>query len=561
MHIPAHLVLLTASALLATAASGQTTTRETVSSTGVQGTSGSASPVLSADGRFVAFRSAAPNLVPGDTNGRNDIFVRDRVTGQTTRVSVDSAGVQANGDSTQCHLSANGRFVAFESFATNLVAGDTNGLLDIFCHDRQTGQTTRVSLGASGQQAANQCTHCSISADGRFVTFQSPDNNLVPGDNCVGVDIFLRDRQLGTTSIVSVSNTTGQTFSDRLYARISDDGNTVVFDSSATDLVSNDTNGLGDVFAWSRLNGSMTRVSLSSAGQQGNGQSLEASVSGTGRYVVFSSAATNFGGGVANTSLFDVFVRDLVTGQTTCASVTNGGADANLFSQRGTITDDGRYVTFWSGATNLIPNDTNGVYDCFLRDRQNATTTRVSVSSAGIEGFRQSTEPLIAAGGRYITFTGTSTNFVLPDTNGSGDVFVRDLEATAVALAYGTSCPGTSPFGPQAEGIGQPFVGNGNFAVGVWEGFPSQLAILAMSLTPASIPYGPCNVLLGGNVISMPASFTNIAGFASTPCPIPAIPAFAGLTLHAQYAVFDPNGLLLGNAALSQGLAITLNLP
>lgn len=561
MHIPAHLVLLTATALLATAASGQTTTRETVSSTGVQGTSGCGFPVLSADGRFVAFRSASPNLVPGDTNGRNDTFVRDRVTGQTTRVSVDSAGVQANGDSGQSYLSANGRFVVFESFATNLVVGDTNGLLDIFCHDRQTGQTTRVNLGASGQQAATQCTQCSISADGRFVTFQSPDNNLVPGDICVGTDIFLRDRQLGTTVIVSASILTGQTFTSRQNARISADGSTVVFDSRADDLVSNDTNGQGDIFAWSRLTGSMTRASLTSAGQEGNGESLEASVSGTGRYVVFSSAATNFGGGVANGSLLDIFVRDTLTGQTTCANLTNSGADANGFGQGGSITDDGRYVTFWSGATNLIPNDTNGVYDCFLRDRQNATTTRVSVSSAGIEGFRQSTEPLIAAGGRYITFTGTSTNFVLPDTNGTADIFVRDLEATAVALAYGTSCRGTSPFGPQAEGVGQPFVGNGNFAVGVWEGFPQRLAILAMGLAPASIPYGPCNVLLGGTVISMPSSFTNIAGFASTPCPIPANPAFAGLTLYAQYAVFDPNGLLLGIAALSQGLAITLNLP
>lgn len=561
MHITTHLVLLTATTFLATAAPGQTTTRETVSSTGVQGTSGCGSPALSADGRFVAFRSGSPNLVPGDTNGINDIFVRDRTTGQTTRVSVDSAGVQANADSGQCQISANGRFVVFESGATNLVAGDTNATLDIFCHDRQTGQTTRASLGASGQQATVYCQQCSISSDGRFVAFQTPDNNMVPGDICVGTDVFLRDRQLGTTVIVSASILTGQTFTSRQNARISADGNTVVFDSRADDLVSNDTNGQGDVFVWSRLNGSMIRASLTSAGQEGNGESLEASVSGTGRYVVFSSAATNFGGGVANAGQFDIFVRDLVTGQTTCASLTSGGADANQFAQRGTITDDGRFVTFWSGATNLIPNDTNGVYDCFLRDRQNATTTRVSVSPAGIQGPGQSTEPLIAAGGRYVAFTGASRNFVLPDTNGTVDIFVRDLEATAVALAYGTICRGTSPFGPQAEGIGQPFIGNGNFAVGVWEGFPSQLAILAMSLAPASIPYGPCNVLLGGSVTSLPSSFTNIAGFASTACPIPANPAFAGLTLYAQYAVFDPNGQFLGFAALSQGLAITLNLP
>lgn len=301
-------------------------------------------------------------------------------------------------------------------------------------------------------------------------------------------------------------------------------------------------------------------MSLSSTGQQGNFQSLEANVSANGRYVVFTSSATNFGGGVANGNQFDIFVRDMLLGQTACASLTDGGTDANDFSQGGSISDDGRFVAFWSNATNLVPNDSNGVYDCFLRDRQNATTTRISVSAAGFQSFSRSTEPSVTGGGRHVAFSSSGTNVVLPDRNGAGDVFVRDLDATAVATAYGTICRGTSPFGPQAEGIGQPFVGNGNFAVGVWGGFPQQLAFLAMSLAPASIPYGPCNVLLGGAVTSL-STFTDIDGFATTPFPIPAIPAFAGLTLYAQYAVFDPNGLFLGFAALSQGLAITLNLP
>ncbi len=295
MHIPTCVALLSVAALLAASAIGQTTTRETVSSTGVQGTLGSGGPVLSADGQFVAFRSSSPNLVPGDTNGFADIFVRNRGTGQTTRVSVDSAGVQANADSGQCYISADGRFVVFESGASNLVAGDTNATGDIFCHDRQTGQTTRVSLGASGQQGTDNCQQCSISADGRFVAFQSPDNTLVPGDICVSTDVFLRDRQLGTTVIVSASNTTGQTFTPRGRPRISADGSTVVFESAAADLVSNDTNGINDVFAWSRLTSAITLVSLTSSGQQGDRQSLEASVSASGRYVVFSSAATNFG--------------------------------------------------------------------------------------------------------------------------------------------------------------------------------------------------------------------------------------------------------------------------
>jgi hypothetical protein len=552
---------LTALTLLAVSTPAQTTTRENVASNGVQGTLGAAEPMLSADGRFVAFRSSSPDLVPGDTNGTADIFVRDRIAGVTTRVSVDSSGAQANTNCAQVAISANGRFVVFETAASNLVAGDTNGTTDIFCHDRQTATTTRVSLGAGGQQATSLCQHGSISADGRYVAFHSSDNTLVPGDQCVGTDVFVRDRQLGITTLVSAGFTGGQTFNNRLYPRISADGSTVVFDSTADDLVQNDLNGVRDVFAWSRASGAITLVSLTSAGAQGNAQSLEASVSGTGRYVAFSSAATNFGGGIANSGQFDVFVRDRLTGQTECASMTHTGADADGFAQGGTTTDDGRFVAFWSVATNLVPGDSNGVYDCFLRDRQTATTLRVSVSAAGLQGRNQSTQPFAAAGGRFVAFTSSTTTFVLPDTNGTSDVFVRDLGATSVATAYGTGCRGTSPFVPQAEGIGQPFLGNSGFAIGVAEGFPQQLAILALSLTPASVPYGTCTVLLGGTAVSLPGSFTDLSGFASAAFPIPSAPSLAGVTIRGQYVVFDPNGRFLGFAALSQGLAVTLNLP
>jgi len=559
MRSAANLQTLTATVLLAVTALGQTTTRETVSSIGVQGSLGCGLPRISADGRFTCFRSSSPDLVPGDTNGAADIFVHDRLTGQTTRVSVDSAGGQANGNSSQSDISATGRYVVFESSATNLVVGDTNATTDIFCHDRQTAQTTRVSLGASSQQALLLCQKCSISADGRFVAFQSNDNALVPGDICVNTDIFLRDRQLGTTLLVSASNTTGQTFTPRFDPKVSDDGSTVVFDSAADDLVSNDTNGLRDVFAWSRLSGAITLVSLTSGGAQGNQQSLEANVSADGRYVVFSSAASNFGGGAGNFGQFDIFVRDRTTNQTSCVSIATGGAGANGFAQGGTITDDGRFVAFWSDAANLVSDDTNGVYDCFLHDRQTTTTIRVSKSPSGLQARSQSTEPMVAPGGRYVTFTGSATNIVIPDTNGTVDIFVRDLEATAVALAYGTSCLGTSSIPAQAEGIGQPFVGNANFAIGVTNGFPSRLSALAVSLVPASIFYGTCEVLLGGSLTMLPMSFTNNFGFASTPFPIPADPGLAGVTFYGQYLVLDPNGHFLGFAQLTQGLAITLN--
>jgi hypothetical protein len=546
--------------VLGLAAAAQTTTREHQSSSGVQGNSGAAAGVLSADGRYVVFRSHSANLVAGDTNNCSDVFVRDRQTGVTTRVSVTSSGVQGNADSTRCDISADGRFVVFDSSASNLVAGDTNAALDVFCHDRQTGQTTRVSLGAAGQQATSSCSQGTVSADGRFVAFESDDNNLVAGDWCVSRDVFVRDRQTGTTLLASPSLIAFQTFTPRQLPRIADDGNTVVFESAATDLVATDTNNHRDVFAWSRLTGGVELVSVATGGAQGNHVSTDARVSADGRFVVFSSGATNFGAGSGpgNGNYDDVFVRDRQTGTTECVSIATGGAAALDGAQGGTITDDGRFVAFWSGATNLVANDTNGVYDCFLRDRQNATTIRVSVSAAGLEPRSQSTEPFVAAGGTFVAFTGTATNVVIPDNNGTGDVFVRDLAATATATAYGTPCLGTSPIPAQAEGIGQPFVGNASFAVGVVNGFPQRPAVLALAPASASFFVGPCEVSLGGSLTLLGPTFTDIWGFTSASVPIPANPLLAGLSVFAQYLVFDPNGDFLGFAQLTQGLQITL---
>jgi Tol biopolymer transport system component len=552
-----------ATLLLSIAAVAQTTTREHESSIGVQGNSGASFPALSADGRFIVFRSQSTNLVPGDTNGETDVFVRDRQTGQTTRVSVDSAGVQANGDCSNSDISADGRFVVFDSAASNLVAGDTNNRRDIFLHDRQTAQTTRVSLGAAGQQAVTHCARPSVSADGRFIAFECADDNFaspVPGDVCIGMDVFVRDRLLATTLLASPSMQLAQVVTPRFRGQISDDGGTVVFESIAVDLVPNDNNNRLDAFVWSRATGQVERASLTTGGLEGNHDSGEPRVTADGRYVVFSSRATNFGGGSGpgNGDFWDVFVRDRQMNTTECVSLATGGVGANDTTQSGSITDDARFITFWSAATNLVANDTNAVYDCFLRDRQNGTTIRVSLSAAGIQGRSQSWYPSIAANGTFIAFNSSATNLVIPDNTG-GDVFVRDLAATATALGYGTPCVGTSPIPAQAEGMGQPFVGNTSFAVGVCNGFPSRPAVLAMATSPASVFVGPCEVALGGSVTLLGAMFTDIFGFTSTPVPIPANPTLAGLSVFAQYLVFDPNGLFLGFAQLTQGLTITLN--
>jgi hypothetical protein len=231
------------------------TERVSVSSAGDQGNGDSYCPSIDADGRFVAFYSEASNLVPGDTNGKPDFFVHDRETGLTERVSVSSTGEQANGwpGSTTASISADGRYVAFSSWATNLVPGDTNGQMDVFLRDRLAGTTERVSVSSSGAQGNNESGGAAVSADGRFVEFGSYASNLAPGDANGKRDIFVRDRLTGLTERVSVSSFGDEGDDDSQYPTgISADGRFAVFDSLASNLVPGDTNGHVDVFVHDR---------------------------------------------------------------------------------------------------------------------------------------------------------------------------------------------------------------------------------------------------------------------------------------------------------------------
>ena len=235
-----------------------------VDSSGVQGNRDSEYPSISADGRYIAFESEADNLVAGDTNGYSDIFVRDHNTGITTRVSVSSSGGQGSNASTSPSISGDGRYVAFVSRASNLVAGDTNGNSDIFVHDRNTGITTRVNVNSSGGQAIGVSYSPSISADGRYVAFYSIASNLVSGDTNGQMDIFVHDRDTGITTCVSVDSGGVLGNGSSYDPFISADGRYVVFDSSASNLVSGDTNGVSDIFVHDRNSGITTRASVDS---------------------------------------------------------------------------------------------------------------------------------------------------------------------------------------------------------------------------------------------------------------------------------------------------------
>lgn len=305
----------------ANAAATGATTRVSVGSAGTQANGMSSSPSISADGRYVAFQSEAASLVPGDTNGVDDVFVHDRVLATTTRVSVDASGVQGNGASQRPWVSADGRYVAFDSTASNLVSGDTNVVGDVFVVDRSTGLIAKASVDSLGVQGNGNSFRPSLSADGRYVTFTSPATNLVPADTNGRYDVFVHDRQTGTTSRESVSSSGLQSSDGSTdFSVISESGLYVAFSSSATNLVSGDTNGLRDVFVRDRALGTTTRVSVSASGAQGVNYSSYPSLSADGRYAAFVSKAPLASG--ENDTYEDIFVRDREAGTTERVSPT-----------------------------------------------------------------------------------------------------------------------------------------------------------------------------------------------------------------------------------------------
>jgi Tol biopolymer transport system component len=406
-----------------------TITPVSVDSAGNLGNSGSYNPSISADGRFVAFSSLASNIVPGDTNNTYDIFVRDTLTNTTTRVSVDSAGNQADRNSDGASISPEGRFVAFNSDASNLVPGDTNNTFDIFVRDRLTNTTTRLSVDSAGNQGNSRSTSPSISADGRFVAFDSGASNIVPGDTNNSFDIFVRDRLTNTTTLVSVDSAGNQGNSGSGTPSISADGRFVAFISNASNLVPGDTNDDTDIFVRDRLTNTTTRLSVDSAGNQGNGNSYNPSISANGRFVAFDSVASNIVPGDTNNS-FDIFVRDTLTNTTTGVSVDSAGNPGNIISGSPSISADGRFVAFTSNASNLVPGDTNINRDIFVRDTLTNTTTLVSLDSAGNPGNSYSIFPSISADGRFVAFYSFASNMVPGDTNNTDDIFVVDTSST-----------------------------------------------------------------------------------------------------------------------------------
>jgi hypothetical protein len=344
----------------------RTTTRVSVNNGGGQAYNGSYDPNISSDGQSVTWWSDAGNLVINDTNADFDVFVHNRFNGHTSRVSVDSAGNQSNGASVKPSITGDGRYVCFGSDANNLVEADTNNDRDVFVHDRFTGLTSRVSLDSDENQANDISGECSISNDGRYVSFLSSATNLVEEDTNDRTDIYVKDRLTGVTTRVSDDSAGNQGNNHALYGSLSGDGRFVVFASDATNLVANDTNGTRDIFVHDRTTGATTRVSVDSDGKQANGRSTYPRISHDGRYVVYSSSSTDLVADDFN-GFYDVFLHDRDTGNTSRVSLDALGLESNGTSPESAISANGRYVVFTSGATNLIPGGSNGAGHIYIR--------------------------------------------------------------------------------------------------------------------------------------------------------------------------------------------------
>ena len=417
-----------------------TSSRASVSSSGFQGTAyvdvSSAVVAMTPDARHVVLVSRSTNLVSCVRLDDYQVFVRDLDTGMTELISIPLDGGYVSGVSAPGVISDDARFVAFTSESSRLVGDDSNNAPDVFLRDRLMRTTSRISVATNGAQhnGVGFTGDPSISADGRFVAFHSDASNLagIPDSNGAE-DVFVRDTALNTTRILSVAPGGAPGNSGSHGAAISGDGQRVAFTSEASDLVPGDTNNAADILMVPRAGGPAVRVSVATGGAQSDGRSENASISGDGRYVAFLSSATNLVPADTN-GIADTFVRDVLLGTTTRVSVDSSGVQADGPSI-GTpvISRDGRFVAFTSDATNLVSDDTNGVADTFVHDSLTHRTVRVSVGEGGqqgnLAGAIQYPATAISGNGRYVAFTSLAGNLVTDDTNNASDAFLRDTGA------------------------------------------------------------------------------------------------------------------------------------
>jgi Tol biopolymer transport system component len=456
---------------------------------------GSERPSVSRDGRFVAFQSAAMNLVPGDVNGKVDIFVKDLATGEVDLVSRSTTGMQADDNASWPSISADGRYVAFSSGADNLVAGVTSSSTGshVFVRDRQQGTTIAADRTIAGTIGTGSATSASISANGRKVAFLSISHNLVAGvDEQSLVDAYVKDLDSGNIVLISRASGPSGTPSNGTTSevRISADGTQAAFVTTASNLGT--ANSLEKVYRRGTVNDAPLVLVSRAAGANGAAADADAerpAISADGNVVAFQSAAENLSG-LDTTGTTDVYTRSISATTVSLMSRANGflGAAADDISFTPSISDDGNRVAFGTYSDNIGADDNDNGMNVYVRDRTANTTTYVSRASgaAGLPGGENSDQPAISGDGRWVAFRGQGDNLSDLDSDDYADIFSRDVlggppfvEPQEPPTPQEPTTP-AAPGGPTGPGGGAGGPGGGTTAPGAGSAGASPAARLRL---------------------------------------------------------------------------------
>lgn len=429
---------------------------------------------ISADGRFLAFTSDGDQFIPGQVNKDDEdsfgliqpgvVFLYDRQLGTTALVShaAGSPSQPANNPANGASVSAAGNYVLFESGASDLVSGmaDANNAYDLFLWQRATGTTTLVShaAGSPGTPADLGGRYGSLSADGRYIALLSSSTDLIPGFSGDGGilqdDAYLIDRIAGTTSLITgAEGSPTQGTANTSSVQISAGGRYVVFQSYADNLIAGQQDPQllsSDVFVWDRVTATTQLVSRAagSATQTAQGSSFSPSISADGRYISFGSSAPDLVSGFSSPfpGQSNVYLHDRVTGLTQLVSRTSASATVGAGGFFSRISDDGRFVTFLSYGTNLVPGQAGpagAVEQAYLFDRVSGAMTLVSHAAGALATAAdgRAANPRVSADGRFVSFASTSTNLI-PGQNGPAgeflfNAFIHDRITGATRLASG----------------------------------------------------------------------------------------------------------------------------
>lgn len=550
----------------------------TVQSATPQGHSSTAvATSLSADGRYVVFHGGGgTSMAANDTNSYEDVFVRDRASGAVDLVSQTTSGVVGDGWSNWGRISADGRWVVFKTAASNLAGGGLGG--GMVLRDRQLGVLIDLAVSALGQPVAGTCRHNDISPDARFIAFDTQAANVVAADTNGLWDAFVHDRQLGTTVIASVSSAGVIGNGNSSYPCVSDDGQQVLFASGSTNLVANDTNAKIDLFVRDLSTGTTELVDVSITGVGGNAGVVGGiltggpyEISGDGRFVAFTSASSDLVASDTN-GFVDVFVRDRVLSVTTRVSLGLGGVEANGDSVASVpalaMSGDGRFVVFSSAATNLIAGDGNAATDVFAHDRLLATTARASENLSGTSaptGTWFSAD--VTDDGRWVLFTGPSTGLVLGDPDPSQRALLRDMQLVGAPMEhYCTAKTNSASCVPSIGASGAPLAtGDDAFFVIATQELAGKSGIFFWGQAAAALPFGGGTLCVAPPLVRGPVQ--NSGG--TTGCTgtysqhfgqayMAAHNVSPGDTLFGQYWSRDPGFAPPNNVALTRGLQFTV---